>query len=353
MDAIRMEDIVIIIPDDEVEALLDTEGRFYRDCRRRLGSRQELALGNDPSDAFYHAVGELGLLTSEELIDLSKRYQAGLLAAYRVQEGTSDDLGRDARLIGMGKVAKEQMILCNLRLVSLLAKRWWNGGLSFVDTLHAGNTGLIRAVEKFDYTRGIKFSTYATHWIRQAINRAQMTEVRLIHVPLHIAEKERRVRHARWELERTRGGEVSIQDLAEAADVDVDVVEMLLATETVDSLDSPVVLEDGELFLIDAIEDEDAAISLVGGDGLGEKLRRLIDGLPPKERFVVMHKFGIGGCEQMSYARIGSELGMSKEGARQVGLSGLRRLSKSPALPRLLDYLDDGVEVDLGTLLSE
>jgi RNA polymerase primary sigma factor len=263
------------------------------------------AATTDALQLFLNEAGRYNLLTAEEEVELAKRIERG------------------------DKAAKDLMINSNLRLVVSIAKRYQGHGLSLLDLIQEGIIGLIRAVEKFDYRRGFKFSTYATWWIRQAVQRGVANKSRTIRIPVHIAEREQKMARAERELVVTLGREPTDQELAKAAKLPLKQVrEVKTAARAVTSLDRPIGDDDsgsyGDLFAADQVQtEEEVEISL-----REETLRKALSELPDRQRTVLTLRYGLdGGQEPMSLEAIGKELGITRERVRQIEANALQTLS--------------------------
>jgi RNA polymerase primary sigma factor len=259
----------------------------------------------DALQLFLNEAGRYKLLTAEEEVELAKRIERG------------------------DKAAKDLMINSNLRLVVSIAKRYQGHGLSLLDLIQEGIIGLIRAVEKFDHRKGFKFSTYATWWIRQAVQRGVANKSRTIRIPVHIAEREQKIARAERELVVKLGRQPTDQELAKASKLPLKQVrEVKAAARAVTSLDRPIGDDDsgsyGELFAADqAHTEEEVEVSL-----REETLRKALSGLPERERIVLTLRYGLDGDrEPMSLEAIGKELGITRERVRQIEAEALETLS--------------------------
>jgi RNA polymerase primary sigma factor len=259
----------------------------------------------DALQLFLNEAGRYKLLTAEEEVELAKRIERG------------------------DKGAKDLMINSNLRLVVSIAKRYQGHGLSLLDLIQEGIIGLIRAVEKFDYRKGFKFSTYATWWIRQAVQRGVANKSRTIRIPVHIVEREQKIARAERELVVKLGRQPTDRELAEAAKLPLKQVrEVKSAARAVTSLDKPIGDDDtgtyGDLFASEQVDtDEKVEVSL-----REETLRKALAELPERERVVLKLRYGLdGGREPMSLEAIGRELGITRERVRQIEANALETLA--------------------------
>ncbi|HLZ38732.1 MAG TPA: sigma-70 family RNA polymerase sigma factor [Mycobacteriales bacterium] len=301
----------------------------------------------DPVKDYLRAIGKVRLLTAAEEVDLARRIEAGLAARDALARG-DERLAAEpqlrAELVAIaadGARAKAHLLEANLRLVVSLAKRYTASGMPLLDLVQEGNLGLIRAVEKFDYTRGYKFSTYATWWIRQAIQRAIAEQGRTIRLPVHMAEKVNKVVRARRLLLQELGRDPSPSEIAEVLGQPVDaVVEILSYDRTVASLDTPVT-DDGDTRLGDLIGDDDArgleeAVDL---RLLQRQLGEVLAELEPREAEVVAWRFGLMDGNRHTLDAIGRRLGLTRERIRQIERDALRKLRASASAQRLRDSI--------------
>ncbi|MEA2366051.1 MAG: polymerase primary sigma factor [Thermoleophilaceae bacterium] len=310
------------LADDEVEALeahLEARGIEVDDDCGRVGVEPtafrngELATATtDALQLFLNEIRRYPLLTAEEEVDLSKRIEQG-------------DLG-----------AKERMINSNLRLVVSIAKKYQGHELSLLDLVQEGIFGLIRAAEKFDWRKGYKFSTYATFWIRQAIQRGLANKARTIRIPVHIGQRERKIVRAERDLLARLGREPSDDEIAREAELPLTQVEEVRdAARTVTSLDRPVG-DEGDTKFGDLLEAGAPPVDLEVEVSLSEQLlRRTIEELPDTERDVITLRFGLEGDEPQPLRETGRRLGLSAERVRQIEARALKRLAMRRELEAL------------------
>ena len=298
---------------------------------------------------YLREIGRVALLTAADEVDLAKRVEAGVFAAERLsllESAPSPDLDlrRDLlAVVGDGQRAKQRLIESNLRLVVSIAKRYAGRGLPFLDLIQEGNLGLIRAVEKFDYTRGFKFSTYASWWIRQAVSRAVADQARTIRIPVHMVETVNRILRAQRMLVQTLGREPTIDEIAERVDLPASRVGEIrrLAMEPV-SLHSPVGEEDGSE-LGDLIEDSEsiAPADIVSIGLLQSHVEAVLTHLGEREREVVRMRYGLGDGEPRTLEEVGRAFGVTRERVRQIEAKSLAKLRHPHLAQQLRDYLSN------------
>jgi RNA polymerase sigma factor (sigma-70 family) len=281
---------------------------------------------------YLQQIGVIPLLSAADEVDLAKRIEAGLYAGHLIGRGAGspelEDVRRD------GERAKELLIRSNLRLVVAAARKFAHRGLPMTDVVQEGNLGLMRAVEKFDYRRGYKFSTYGMWWIRQAIERGIHDKSRTVRLPIHVAEELARLLTVERRLAVELGRDPGLDELAEAAGRSVRQVARLrmLAQETV-SLDMPVG-DRGEGRIGDLIADEDGleVQELTERRALGAELNRLVTSLPPREAYIIRLRFGLAGREIMTYTEIAARMGLTRERIRQLEKQAFKRLREGGPL---------------------
>jgi RNA polymerase primary sigma factor len=296
---------------------------------------------------YLREIGRVALLTAADEVDLAKRVEAGVFAAERLsllESATKPDpdLRRDLlAVVGDGQRAKQRLIESNLRLVVSIAKRYAGRGLPFLDLIQEGNLGLIRAVEKFDYTRGFKFSTYASWWIRQAVSRAVADQARTIRIPVHMVETVNRILRAQRMLVQTLGRDPSAAEIAVQVDMPAERVEEIkrLAMEPV-SLHSPVGEEEGSE-LGDLIEDSESVppAELVSAGLLASHVEAVLTHLGDREREVVRMRYGLTDGEPRTLEEVGRAFGVTRERVRQIEAKSLAKLRHPHLSAQLRDYL--------------
>jgi RNA polymerase primary sigma factor len=303
---------------------------------------QTPAMG-DSVHTYLKSIGRTSLLTAEQEVDLAKRIEAGLFAEHKLDTDPdlSPDFRRDLELVSEdGRRAKAHMLEANLRLVVSVAKKYSDRGLSLLDVVQEGNLGLIRAVEKFDYTKGYKFSTYAMWWIRQAIQRGFADSARTIRLPVHVLEMLSKLSRVERDMHQRLGREPTPEELAVELDRTPDQIEELLRTSRQPiSLDSTIG-EDGETSIGDLIEDVDApeASELVDRQLMAEQLRSALDALTPREATIMAMRFGLYDGNPHTLDEIGRALGLTRERIRQLEKQSLSKLRHPSRAQPLLDF---------------
>jgi RNA polymerase primary sigma factor len=297
----------------------------------------------DSVHTYLKSIGRTSLLTAEEEVNLAKRIEAGLYAEHKLE--TEDGLSRRYRedleaVAEDGRRAKSHMLEANLRLVVSVAKKYSDRGLSLLDVVQEGNLGLIRAVEKFDYAKGYKFSTYAMWWIRQAIQRGFADSARTIRLPVHVLEMLSKLSRVERDMHQRLGREPTPEELAVELDRTPDQIEELLRTSRQPiSLDSTIG-EDGETSIGDLIEDVDApeASELVDRQLMADQLRHALDALTPREATIMAMRFGLYDGNPHTLDEIGKALGLTRERIRQLEKQSLSKLRHPSRAQPLLDY---------------
>ncbi|CAM5604530.1 RNA polymerase sigma factor OS=Streptomyces canus OX=58343 GN=AQI96_15595 PE=3 SV=1 [Streptomyces canus] len=310
--------------------------------------RGRVDTGGPSSDLFRQYLREIGripLLTAAEEVDLARRVEAGLFAEEKLSNAPDLDsqLALDLdRLVVLGRMAKRRLIEANLRLVVSVAKRYVGRGLTMLDLVQEGNLGLIRAVEKFDYARGYKFSTYATWWIRQAMSRALADQARTIRVPVHVVELINRVVRVQRRMLQERGYEPTPEEVANQLDLAPErVSEVLRLAQEPVSLHAPVGEED-DVALGDLIEDGDAASPVESAAFLllREHLEAVLSTLGERERKVVQLRYGLADGRARTLEEIGRIFGVTRERIRQIESKTLNKLRDHAFADQLRGYLD-------------
>jgi RNA polymerase nonessential primary-like sigma factor len=311
---------------------------------------QSAALSADLVRVYLNEIGKVALLNAEQEVELSKRIEAGLyadhlLADARTNPGTklTPAKRRDLQALAAdGRRAKEHLLQANLRLVVSLAKRYTGHGLPFLDLIQEGNLGLVRAVEKFDYTKGFKFSTYATWWIRQAITRAMADQGRTIRLPVHLVEQVNKLERTRRLLHQQLGRDATEEELGRELDITPErVTELFQYGRDLVSLDQTVG-DDEDAQLGDFIEDSDAADAqdAVEFGFMREQLDAVLDTLESRERQVLRMRYGLDDGRPRTLDEIGKAFGLSRERIRQIERDTMAKLRHPSRSQALRDYVE-------------
>lgn len=335
--------------DDGSSVWDEDESAALRQARRDA----ELTASADSVRAYLKQIGKVALLDAEQEVSLAKRIEAGLYATYRMElmedpetptkERLSPAMKRDLRAIARdGRKAKNHLLEANLRLVVSLAKRYTGRGMAFLDLIQEGNLGLIRAVEKFDYTKGYKFSTYATWWIRQAITRAMADQARTIRIPVHMVEVINKLGRIQRELLQDLGREPTPLELAKEMDITEDkVLEIQQYAREPISLDQTIG-DEGDSQLGDFIEDSEAvvAVDAVSFTLLQDQLQDVLKTLSEREAGVVRLRFGLTDGMPRTLDEIGQVYGVTRERIRQIESKTMSKLRHPSRSQVLRDYLE-------------
>ena len=306
--------------------------------------RQRAATDGD-QDLVRHYLADIGttpLLTAQEEVVLSRRIEAGVYAAELLRSGdlgarTREDLALVAR---DGELARDHMIRANLRLVVSTARKYGHRGLPFLDVIQEGNLGLIRAVEKFDYAKGFKFSTYAMWWIRQAIERGVAETSRVIRLPVHVVEQVNKIAKADRQLNLKLGREPSLAEIADEVGLPLErVQELRRASREATSLDATVG-EDGETTISDLIEDTDTvrASDVLEREAMTESVRAVVNTLPQREALIVSLRFGLDGGNPRTLQEVAERVGLTRERVRQLEKGALAQLRNPEHSRPLLEW---------------
>ena len=322
--------------------------------RSRLSADRAAERGSgtsDPVRMYLREIGRVPLLIAAEEVELAKRIEAGAEASERLADLDAagelgalpvDEAATLQRLADDGDEAKSALIQANLRLVVSIAKRYVGRGMQFLDLIQEGNMGLMRAVEKFDYTKGFKFSTYATWWIRQAITRSIADQARTIRIPVHMVESINRVHRVQRQMVQELEREPSVDELAEAVGMSADRVREIqrISLDPL-SLDSPVGEED-DSYLADFIKDDGAEEPLDAATRqmLQEAVKDVLDELNEREREVVIMRFGLDDEQARTLEEVGKTFGVTRERIRQIESKTLAKLRHPHRSQKLRDYLE-------------
>jgi len=303
----------------------------------------------DPVHMYLKEIGKVKLLDAALEVELAERIVAGGAAAERLaafEDGSGEpypDRVADRVLVRRGQAAKEALIEANLRLVVSIAKRYRNRGMAFLDLIQEGNLGLMRAVEKFDHTKGFKFSTYATWWIRQAITRAIADQARTIRIPVHMVETINKVVWAQRQLLQELGREPNAEEVAGRVDFSIERVrEIQRINQDTVSLEQPMGDED-DFSLSDLIEDREAVVpdDAAARTMLDDAVREALGHLSPREQDVVRLRFGLEDGKIRTLEEVGKAFGVTRERIRQIEAKTLAKLRRPESAQLLRDYLDE------------
>jgi RNA polymerase primary sigma factor len=301
----------------------------------------------DPLKDYLKQIGKVALLNAAEEVELAMRIEAGLFAEEKLSHMSDAEkrsqLGRELQWVAKdGQRAKSHLLGANLRLVVSLAKRYTGRGMQFLDLIQEGNLGLIRAVEKFDYTKGFKFSTYATWWIRQAITRAMADQARTIRIPVHMVEVINKLARVQRQMLQDLGREPTPEELSKELDMTPEkVIEVQKYGREPISLHTPLG-EDGDSEFGDLIEDTEAVVpaDAVGFTMLQKQLESLLDSLSEREAGVIRMRFGLGDGMPKTLDQIGDTFGVTRERIRQIESKTMAKLRHPSRSQSLRDYLE-------------
>ena len=350
------QDLLEGIPEEELKAASDVSLPKVRTKKTRSSVRKRNEAANvtmltgDPVRMYLKEIGKVPLLTAAEEIDLAMKIEAGVAAAAELDKAEEEGRElerREKRRLGrveqVGIDAKQQLIEANLRLVVSIAKRYVGRGMLFLDLIQEGNLGLIRAVEKFDYTKGFKFSTYATWWIRQAITRAIADQARTIRIPVHMVETINKLVRIQRQLLQELGREPTPEEIGKEMGLPAERVREIqkISQEPV-SLETPIG-EEEDSQLGDFIEDDAAVVppDAASFSMLQEQLSKVLDGLAERERKVISLRFGLEDGHPRTLEEVGREFGVTRERIRQIESKTLAKLRHPSHSSKLKDYLED------------
>ena len=350
------QDLLEGIPEEELKAASDVSLPKVRTKKTRSSVRKRNEAANvtmltgDPVRMYLKEIGKVPLLSAAEEIDLAMKIEAGVAAAAELDKAEEEGRElerREERRLGrveqVGIDAKQQLIEANLRLVVSIAKRYVGRGMLFLDLIQEGNLGLIRAVEKFDYTKGFKFSTYATWWIRQAITRAIADQARTIRIPVHMVETINKLVRIQRQLLQELGREPTPEEIGKEMGLPAERVREIqkISQEPV-SLETPIG-EEEDSQLGDFIEDDAAVVppDAASFSMLQEQLSKVLDGLAERERKVISLRFGLEDGHPRTLEEVGREFGVTRERIRQIESKTLAKLRHPSRSSKLKDYLED------------
>ena len=340
--------------DAEMGSSKSKKKRTVRTSRSRSRVRgidaSTVMLTGDPVRMYLKEIGKVDLLTASEEVDLAMKIEAGLDATEKLEaadageiELTRAEMRRLTRIENVGLEAKQALISANLRLVVSIAKRYVGRGMLFLDLIQEGNLGLIRAVEKFDYQKGFKFSTYATWWIRQAITRAIADQARTIRIPVHMVETINKLVRVQRQLLQDLGRDPTPEEIGAEMDMSADRVREIqkISQEPV-SLETPIG-EEEDSQLGDFIEDSQAIVppDAASFSMLQEQLTQVLDSLADRERKVIELRFGLVDGHPRTLEEVGREFGVTRERIRQIESKTLAKLRHPSRSGRLKDYMED------------
>jgi RNA polymerase primary sigma factor len=344
----QMDAALAAISDAGIEVIEPEPDEVDAEQEAALRREEELARGtsltSDPVRMYLKEIGKVALLTAADEVDLAKRVEAGLFATEKLATGTVAPAMRgDLEAIERdGQLAKRKLVEANLRLVVSIAKRYVGRGMLFLDLIQEGNLGLIRAVEKFDYTKGYKFSTYATWWIRQAITRAIADQARTIRIPVHMVETINKLIRVQRQLLTELGREPTPEEIGKQMELSAARVREIqkISQEPV-SLQTPIGEED-DSSLGDFIEDSDAVVPLDAASFilLQEQLEGVLHSLNEREKKVIQLRFGLADGHAHTLEEVGQEFGVTRERIRQIESKTLSKLRHPSRAQQLRDYLD-------------
>jgi RNA polymerase primary sigma factor len=339
-----IDDVMRVLADDGVE-IVDAGTDEADDARRDEPDRARRSGTSDLVRIYLREIGKVPLLTAHDEVELAKAIEAGLFAREMLLGGCtvagSGANGAELAMIAdLGERARSRLIEANLRLVVSIAKRYIGRGMVFLDLIQEGNLGLIRAVEKFDYTKGYKFSTYATWWIRQAITRAIADQARTIRIPVHMVETINKMARIQRQLHQDLGREPTPCEIAAEMAIPVERVAEIqrIAQEPV-SLQAPIGEEDSDLG--DFIEDADAVVPMEAAAFmmLQDQLERVLDTLSPREQRIIQLRFGLIDGHPRTLEEVGRDFGVTRERIRQIESKTLVKLRHPGRAQMLREYL--------------
>ncbi len=345
LPADALDGVVRLLTDEGIEVLdAPIEDETYTRSAEPDHDTGRRGTTGDLVRIYLREIGRVPLLTAEDEVDLAKAIEAGLFADEKLHDRAPSrgcERAELETLVSEGVRGKQRLIEANLRLVVSIAKRYIGRGLTFLDLIQEGNLGLIRAVEKFDYTRGYKFSTYATWWIRQAITRAIADQARTIRVPVHMVETINKLARVQRQLHQELGREATVDEVAKEMGIDVDRVSEIqrIAQEPV-SLQSPIGEEESDLG--DFIEDADAVVPMEAAAFimLQDQLERVLLDLSDREQRIIQLRFGLTDGHPRTLEEVGREFGVTRERIRQIESKTLAKLRHPSRALVLREYLD-------------
>src|SRR6059036_1924374 len=341
-----MDAVLRLISDEGIQIVDSTDDEAEDETTAKAeDDAANSAPTSDPVRMYLKEIGRVPLLSAAEEVDLAKRVEAGLFASEKLttQRSISPDFIRELELIErQGQLAKKRLIEANLRLVVSIAKRYVGRGMLFLDLIQEGNLGLIRAVEKFDYSKGYKFSTYATWWIRQAITRAIADQARTIRIPVHMVETINKLVRVQRQLLQDLGREPLPEEIGKVMGIGADKVrEILKVSQEPVSLETPIG-EEEDSHLGDFIEDAEAVVPVDAASFilLQEQLESVLHTLSEREKKVIQLRFGLVDGHPRTLEEVGREFGVTRERIRQIESKTLSKLRHPSRSQKLRDYLE-------------
>ncbi len=344
LSADAVDSVLKLLADEGVD-VIEAPHESEELAPRQIQSEARRAVTGDLVRIYLREIGRVPLLTAHDEVELAKAIEAGLFAEEKLQGGVQAgcagaELAELMLIAADGIAAKQRLIESNLRLVVSIAKRYIGRGLVFLDLIQEGNLGLIRAVEKFDYTKGYKFSTYATWWIRQAITRAIADQARTIRIPVHMVETINKMARIQRQLHQDLGREATPSEIADEMGMHPDRVAEIqrIAQEPV-SLQSPIGEEDSDLG--DFIEDADAVVPMEAAAFimLQDQLDQVLDNLSMREQRIIQLRFGLTDGHPRTLEEVGQEFGVTRERIRQIESKTLAKLRHPSRAQMLREYL--------------
>jgi len=353
----QMDDVFVFLAESGIEITDEAEDELVEPgdheapgtVRHKIGSSSEESYGgslNDPVRMYLKEIGKVPLLTAMEEVSLARRIESGCNATASLEQNghmNQDEVEALKALEEDGLEAKKKLAEANLRLVVSIAKRYVGRGMLFLDLIQEGNLGLISGVEKYDYTRGFKFSTYATWWIRQAVTRAIADQARTIRVPVHMVENMNKLAKVQLRMLQEKGTEPTPDELAVEMDITPDKVRAILKVSQVPmSLESPIGKEEDST-LADFIPDAGAVVPMdaVAYELLREQLEDALDDLTYREKRIVQLRFGLLDGRPRTLEEVGNVFGVTRERIRQIESKTLNKLRSPSVSGRLRDYIED------------
>jgi len=332
------------VEEEEADEKEDTRDLLEEQLlRKRTRADLEGIAADDTVSLYLKQMGQVALLTAEEEVMLAKRIEAGVAASKRLRSTTLSEAQRDdlEEVVRLGEQARTRLVEANTRLVVSVAKKYLGQGVPMLDLIQEGNIGLMKAVEKFDYHRGYKFSTYATWWIRQGITRALAQQSRLIRLPVHAGDQIRRIYRIVEQIEQEEGRRATPEEIADQTGLSVTKIERLMRISRYPvSLERPVG-DDGDTEFGDFIEDEDAPspTDVAYRQLLREALEEVMTALSPRETRILLLRFGLRDGKAHTLEEVGEKFGLTRERIRQIEHQALARLRHPYRCAQLRDYL--------------